>query len=84
MQLCPVLTKEVSCRTLKLLQVYGLDFSKGQGLVRLGQPAAAPDRFHKLAWGTFATSEFSVSSSAVLIGTCGASPSFAGMHACIT
>ena len=42
------------------LQVHALDFSKGQGLTRLGQPISAPDRFHKLVWGSFRTEAFMV------------------------
>ena len=41
-------------------QIHALDFSKGQGLARLGQPVSAPERFHKLVWGSYRTETFMV------------------------
>ena len=37
-----------------MLQLFKLDFAgKGNELPPAGKAVAAPDRFHKLSWGTF-------------------------------
>ncbi|BDA47328.1 Protein transport protein sec31 [Coccomyxa sp. Obi] len=41
------------CWVQALLQVFSLEFGRGKGLVRAGQPVSASDSFYRLVWGTF-------------------------------